>query len=420
MQRRKRIGLYAAALLLLTLLLSLSTARAEVAAELEAQCAYRSDARAWKFPRMTDGDYDTYWQSGEQRNPWLIIQSEEPMHGLYLCLREMPESYELQRREGDEWVTFAQGDTRFHHVYYALNGETEIRLYSTQQRKHCLRINELSVLGAGETPAWVQRWEETEAKADILLLVAHPDDDLIFFAGTIPTYAVERETRFVIAYLTYCDKTRRSETLNALWSMGVRRYPVFGPFPDKYSRSLKEAYQEAVGGSVNAGKKKVRHWLTELLRIHQPEVVLSQDVKGEYGHGQHRMVADVAIDCFELAADPTYHPDSAAQHGVWAVKKLYLHLYGDETNQLRLTWDTPLSSQNGRTGMQAAEEAFTFHKSQTGLIYDVAGKRVPLSVEEFGSYYDNTLFGLYATRVGPDVQKNDFLENIDGQTPTMP
>lgn len=409
---KKSLMFMVAVLLLLVMLLS--TAYAEEARDISADCTFKSDSYARKFTNLTSKSYSTYWQSGERKNPYLLIQSEEPMYSLYVCFREMPESYVLQRKEGKEWVAFAEGDTRFHHVFYELDGETEIRIYSTQKSKHRMKINELFVFGNGEVPDWVQRWEETEEKADILLLVAHPDDELIFFAGAIPTYDVEMGKRVVVAYLTYCDKTRRSEALNGLWSMGVRTYPVFGSFPDKYARSLKEAYKEAAGNSVSTGKKKVHEWVTELFRKYKPEVVLTQDIKGEYGHGQHRMVADASIQCFDLAADPASYKDSAEQYGVWEVKKLYIHRYGDEDVRLHFAWDTPLESQGGKTGLEAAAAAFkNHHISQTELTFGIGDRRVPLSVEEVGGYYENTEFGLYATRVGEDVEKNDFLEHIE-------
>ena len=401
-------------LVVMLLLLLASVACAEEAADISADCSFKSDSYARKFTNLTNKKYDTYWQSGERKNPYLVIKSDEPMHSLYICFREMPTSYQLQRKEGKEWITFAEGDTRFYHAFYELDGETEIRIYSTQKSKHRLVLNELFIFGEGEVPDWVQRWEDTEEKADILLLVAHPDDDLIFFAGTIPTYAVERDKRMVIAYLTYCDKTRRSEALNGLWSLGVRNYPVFGSFPDKYARSLKEAYKEAAGNSYSTGKKKVHQWVTELFRKYQPEVVLTQDIKGEYGHGQHRMVADASILCYDYAADPESFPDSAEAYGTWEVKKLYIHRYGDEDVRLHFAWDEPLESQGGLTGMEAATAAFkNHHLSQTELTFGIGDRRVPLSVEEVGGYYENTEFGLYASRVGADVKKNDFLENID-------
>ena len=398
---------------LFMLMLPLSGAFAQEAEDISAECTFKSDSYARKWTNLTNKNYDAYWQSGERKNPYLVIQSEKPMYSLYLCFREMPESYVLQRKEGKEWVTFAEGDTRFHHAFYELDGETEIRVFSTQAKKHRLVLNEIFMFGQGEVPAWVQRWEDTEEKADIMLLVAHPDDELIFFAGTIPTYAVERDKRVVIAYLTYCDKTRRSEALNGLWSMGVKNYPVFGNFIDKYSRSLKEAYQKAGNNSTSTGKKKVHEWVTELFRKYQPDVVLTQDIKGEYGHGQHRMVADACIQCYDLAADPQQFPKSYEKYGAWEVKKLYVHLYGQEEQRVYFTWDTPLESQNGLTGMEAAEAAFkNHHLSQVELTFGIGERRVPLSVTEVGGYYDNTAFGLYASRVGEDVKKNDFLENI--------
>ncbi len=409
--KEKWMKFLGAALLAAGLLVSF--ALAEDAAVISAECKFKSDSEAYKFSRLTDGDYDVYWQSGKRRNPYLVIQSQTPMHGLYLCFREMPESYELQRKVDGKWETIVQGDTRFHHVYYELDGESEIRVYSTQTNQHRLVINELFVLGEGEVPAWVQRWEETEEKADLLLLTAHSGDELLFFSGVIPTYAAELDKRVVVAYLTYGNKTRRSEALNGLWSLGVRHYPVFGDFQQRTARTVDEAYKRADDVSVHTGRQAVLQWVTELFRKYRPEVVLTHDLAGEDGHGQHMMIADACIRCYDLAANPGAQPDSALLYGAWEVKKLYLHRYGDADVQLQFAWDTPLESQDGQTGMEAAEEAFSLHATQTKLTTKIDGRIVPMSVGEVGGYYENTVFGLYASRVGADVEKNDFLENCD-------
>ena len=44
-----------------------------------------------------------------------------------------------------------------------------------------------------------------------------------------------------------------------------------------------------------------------------------------------------------------------------------------------------------------------FHKTQ-----ETSG----MSVDKTGSEYDNTLYGLYLTTVGPDVDGGDYLEHI--------
>ncbi|MBR3100052.1 MAG: PIG-L family deacetylase [Clostridia bacterium] len=402
-------------LFLLLGVLLLSAASAGEAEDISSRCKFKIDSHALKATRLVDGTYTKYWYSGEMKNPYLGISSPEPMYGLYLCFREMPDSYVIQRRENDEWVDLLEGDTRFYHVFYELSGETDIRILSTQQKKHRLMLNELFVFGSGDVPDWVQRWNDTEEKADILFLVAHPDDELIFLAGAIPTYDVELEKRVVVAYLTFANKTRRSEALNGLWTMGVRNYPVFGPFPDKYSRTLKEAYRETGGGGLNAGTKKVLGWITGLFRQYRPEVVVTQDIRGEYGHGQHRLIADGCIQGFDLAADAAQYPESAEQYGAWEVKKLYVHLYGDSEKQIHFDWDVPLSKLDGKTGMELACEAFTKHVTQADLKFTIGGKRKPLAPDITGVYYSNTDFGLHSTRVGEDEARNDFLEHITGQ-----
>ena len=75
-------------------------------------------------------------------------------------------------------------------------------------------------------------------KADLLFLIAHPDDELLFTGGAIPTYAVEKGKQVAVAYLTPSNTTRRSEALNGLWAMGVRNYPIFGEFSDRYEVSV--------------------------------------------------------------------------------------------------------------------------------------------------------------------------------------
>ena len=158
----------------------------------------------------------------------------------------------------------------------------------------------------------MQRWEPTPEKADLLLLVAHPDDELIFFGGTIPTYAVERGMNVVVAYMSYSNTTRRSELLNGLWHLGVRQYPVIGSFADVYMKTLDEAYSRW-------RKKDSRAYVAELIRQYKPDVMLTHDINGEYGHGAHKLCASVAQYCVERTGDEAFMPESAEKWGTWCV-----------------------------------------------------------------------------------------------------
>lgn len=385
---------------LLTLLaLSLSVAFAAEANDITEDCKFKVCSSGRKYTLMTDKKYTSYWESNKIKTPWIAITAPEgkPIAGLYVCFGNMPESWEIQTSDdGKDWFTAVPGDTRFLHAYVALPQPAQhVRLAVTSEKKTALRINDLFVLSEGDLPDWVQVWQPTEEKADILFLSTHPDDDLIFFGGAIPTYAVEQQRKVVVAYFTRSNTTRSSELLNGLWHMGVRTYPVIGNFKDSYAKNLKAAYKSA------GGKGKVNEWIVGLYRQYKPEVVVTQDTNGEYGHKQHMMIADAAQNCIALAANEDEFTASTIAYGTWQVKKLYLHLYPE--NQITFDWTVPLKSMNGATGIELAEEAYTLHKTQASS---------GMSVTETGTKYDNRVFGLAFTTVGEDVRKDDFLENI--------
>lgn len=385
---------------LLTLLaLSLSVAFAAEANDITEDCKFKVCSSGRKYTLMTDKKYTSYWESNKIKTPWIAITAPEgkPIAGLYVCFGNMPESWEIQTSDdGKDWFTAVPGDTRFLHAYVALPQPAQhVRLAVTSEKKTALRINDLFVLSEGDLPDWVQVWQPTEEKADILFLSTHPDDELIFFGGAIPTYAVEQQRKVVVAYFTRSNTTRSSELLNGLWHMGVRTYPVIGNFKDSYAKNLKAAYKSA------GGKGKVNEWIVGLYRQYKPEVVVTQDTNGEYGHKQHMMIADAAQNCIALAANEDEFTASTIAYGTWQVKKLYLHLYPE--NQITFDWTVPLKSMNGATGIELAEEAYTLHKTQASS---------GMSVTETGTKYDNRVFGLAFTTIGEDVRKDDFLENI--------
>lgn len=389
----------------LCLTLLAAPAAAQEAQDITRACTITSPGR--KTAKLVDGTYTNFFNTNETVSPYVefTVPDGSKAEYLYICFGDMPSAWAIEEDVAGAWQTLAEGTTDYHHVVVNLGGKTHFRLIDTTGKKAQMKINEVFVFSEGELPAWVQRWEPTAEKADLLLLAAHPGDELLFFGGAIPTYAVERGLNVVVANMTYSNTTRRSELLNSLWALGVRTYPVIGDFFDSYAGTLEEAYKRWK-------KDDVRAFVTEIIRKYKPEVIVSHDPKGEYGHGAHELTADVIRYCVEQAAQDKHHPESAAKYGVWDVKKLYLH---NTANAITLDWNQPLASQNGKTGLEAAKDAFALHVTQASSKHKVTEKGDDGCVT----------FGLAHTTVGSDVTGGDFMENIwlqptprpDGTTP---
>ena len=379
--------------ILLAGMLLLAAASAEPASEITSRCTITSPGR--KTGSVHDGKYTSYWSSTETRNPVLEFKTPggEPAAWLYICFGEIPAKWAVEKEENGSWTPVHEEEAGYAHVVVPLYGAKHFRLTDTTGKKTKFKINEVFVFGEGDLPDWVQTWEPTLEKADLMAVAAHPDDELLFFGGTIPYYGVELGKKVVVVYMSYSNTTRRSELLNGLWSMGVRNYPVIGGFHDTYSSKLDGAYQRWRKSEVDA-------FLAETVRRYRPEVIVTHDTDGEYGHGAHKLCADAVRRCVEHAADADYERASWEAFGGWQVKKLYLHLAKE--NEIVMNWRVPLESQGGRTALEAAAEAYRLHVTQQTTDFEVTDEG-PTGCARFGLVYST---------VGPDEERNDFLEHI--------
>lgn len=272
------------------------------------------------------------------------------------------------------------------------------------------RLNELTIFTPGEVPDHVQKWNvPKEGEIDLMLFSAHGDDEHLFFAGLLPCYATQSQYEVLVVYLTNhrnMGNRRCHEMLNGLWAVGVTNYPVFGPFGDYFSRNQNAAY--ALHESRGQTDEALLGYLVEQLRRYRPQVAVTHDVNGEYGHGQHQLCADLLRRGVEAAEDPQAYPELAAQYGTWQVPKTYLHLWRD--NPITMDWDQPLERFDGMTAFQVSTIlGFGCHKSQRGgitnLITDYQNAAdIPM--------YSPCEFGLYRSTVGPDTDQQDFFEHL--------
>jgi len=272
-------------------------------------------------------------------------------------------------------------------------------------------LTEVNAFPEGELPHWVQIWSEPEGKADLCLMTTHADDEQLFFAGVLPYYAGEKNFEVQVIYFTdhINEPFRRHELLMGLWAVGVDRYPVIGPVPDRYSTTLNQAQSHA--NSAGLDREKVVSFQVEMLRRFQPLVVVGHDPEGEYGHGQHKLNSSTLQEAVNRAGKSEDFPDSAAKYGTWEVPKTYLHSYAQ--NPIVMDWDVPLARFGGKTAFQVTQEGFSCHGSQqyTWFRTWLTGNGSITKASQIKTYSPCN-YGLFRSNVGEDVKKNDFFENL--------
>ena len=370
---------------------------ADPAEELTSSCHFKTNGSTKDYSLLMDGDLKTWFpfrENTKKKQGELVVSSDSPIGGLEIKVFDKygrDYDYDLQVRDGDAWRTVDQGGKYLTHWHVLPEPVRELRILSTGKER--LRLTGLRVFGPGDPPADVQRWDTLE-KCDLMLLTAHPDDEILWFAGLMPTYAGERGLRLQLAVLVPTGGQRKQELLAAIWHCGVTHYPEFLGFVDKNGQNTETQYK------LWHGKSRVTGRVVEVIRKHQPEVLVTHGEKGEYGHGAHKTAADAAKNAIGLSGKAKEYPKSAEKYGTWAVKKLYLHEY--EKNTIVCDWNQPLSAFGGKTGYEVAEEAFRFHGSQV---------RRDWSFEIHGDH-DNACFGLYYSAVGPDSGLGDLMEHI--------
>lgn len=336
----------------------------------------------------------------------LTLKSNTPIDSIYIIFNNTIPNYTLTCGENSVSIK-----NSFLHAFEKIPEKLSECYELTVTFDKQIQVSDVYAFAEGELPAWVQTWQQPYDKADLMLCTTHADDEQLFFAGILP-YHTAKDYRVQVVYFTDHTNTpsRRHELLNGLWTVGVEHYPVINCFPDAYATS----YNGALSNLKNAGYSEddAIAFQVEMLRRFNPQVVVSHDLKGEYGHGQHMLNAETLIKATELAANIENYPDSANTYGVWETPKLYLHLYGE--NKITLNWDEPLEKFGGKTAFQMSQAGYEHHKSQhyTWFTDWLRGYNNEISKASQIKTYSPCEYGLYRTTVGEDVEKNSFFENI--------
>jgi LmbE family N-acetylglucosaminyl deacetylase len=170
-----------------------------------------------------------------------------------------------------------------------------------------------------------------ETGRTILGLFAHPDDET-FGSGAAFAKETAAGARLVLAYTTrgevgeISDPTLATpETLGAVREQEMRcaaaalgaEEPVFLGYRDSGMAGTAENADPRA--YVNAPASFVIRQLVALIRAVRPQVIVTFDPTGAYGHPDHIAIHQHALAALPAAADPGYAPEAGAP---WQAKRL--------------------------------------------------------------------------------------------------
>lgn len=346
-----------------------------------------TSAYGYNTSGLTDDSYDTaaLYSSGDT----ITVTSTSPMYGLYIKWDNATSPWTLSYNNS----TVNCGTNGFVHEYIPISeGTSECTITLSADSRIC----DIYAYSQGTLPDDVQVWESScDNQTDILVFSTHADDEILFLGGILALYGGEQNLNVQVVYLSnyWIGETKREhEKLDGLWTCGIRNYPVNSPYGDFYAQTLEQAKQVYDYDSV------LSFFISQIRRF-KPQVLVTQDFDGEYGHGAHKLVAQAAAEALELSMNADTDAESASAYGTWDVPKAYFHLY--KTNPIRLDLRKPSAAFDGRTPLEVITEAYTKHVTQQKWDFIVS--------DDYE--YSCAEYGLYRTLVGNDTG-NDILENV--------
>lgn len=202
----------------------------------------------------------------------------------------------------------------------------------------------MQITGAEQPKAPPLLPPDSRYKADLLLVVAHPDDDVVV-GGYLARIALDEHKRVAVVYCTSGDgggnavgyeagaslgQMRKIEARRALGSFGIENVWFLGGHDTPGQNVLWSLDSWNHGLALNE--------IVRLVRLTRPEVILTwlpDYVVGE-NHDDHQAAGVLATEAFDMAGDPTKFPEqvSAPRNRVgmmnrteglhvWQPKKIY-------------------------------------------------------------------------------------------------
>jgi len=275
-------------------------------------------------------------------------------------------------------------------------------------------------------------------KADILLVVAHPDDE-----GAATPYlarALDEGKRVAVVYGTRgssganeagaeqaaaLGEIREIEARRALETLGITNVWFLGGHDT--------ASQNVLQSLANWGHGAALEQLVRLVRLTRPEVILTF-LPGTFigeDHGDHQASGVLATEAFDLAGDPATFPEQVAAPmrrlepflenlRPWQPKKIYYFPDADRDDIFRGKGPQYSVMEISKSAKQAywrrALESFRSHQTQAKGFLDSISKMDEAQLEKMvlsdGGWTDELYFVLGKSAVAGGTPTGDIFEGI--------
>jgi LmbE family N-acetylglucosaminyl deacetylase len=176
----------------------------------------------------------------------------------------------------------------------------------------------LSVAAQNSAPALLP--PDDRYKADLLLIVAHPDDDVVI-GGYLARIALDEHKRIAVVYCTNGDGGGNSVGNEAGASLGQMReiearraLGAWGIYNVWFLSGHDTPGQNVLRSLDSWNHGRALDEVVRLVRITRPDVILTwlpDPVVGE-NHDDHQASSVLAVEAFDAAGDPTVFPEQVS------------------------------------------------------------------------------------------------------------
>lgn len=281
------------------------------------------------------------------------------------------------------------------------------------------------------------RLADERYKADILLVVAHPDDE-----GAATPYlarAMDEGKRVAVVYGTRGSSggneagSEQAGALGDIREIEARRALATLEISNAWFLNGRDtAGQNVLQSLANWGHGASLEQLVRIVRLTRPEVILTF-LPGTFigeDHGDHQAAGVLATEAFDLSGDSTVFPEQVAgptkrlevfleNLRPWQVKKIYY--FADADNDALFAGKGPeypvkeISKSAKRAYWRMALESFREHQTQAKSFVDSLAKMDEAQIEKMatspGGWGDAQHFVLGKSLVGGNVT-GDIFEGI--------